>query len=1137
MSAPHPEGEGPDAATRAQVRASRPDRSSWVSANAGSGKTRVLTARVARLLVRGTDPRRILCLTYTKAAAAEMQNRLFALLGEWAMMPDGALAKRLVGLGETAVLSPADLARTRTLFARALETPGGLKIQTIHAFCDRLLRQFPLEAGVSPDFGVLEDRRARQVRDAALEVLARGPDAATLDAIAPHVADGDALDRLLMSISAEADAFDGDFDGAALRRELALPEAPEPDDRILASLLDGGGRGLVGRLHAAMAGGSTGDRKSADRLQVLSAGAAPGLWLDVLEKVLLTGEGAAVPFSAKVGTFATAATRAAMAPADVAAVNALATAVEAARQVRLGEAAFARAVALNRFARAWLPVHAAEKTALGALDYDDLIDRTRRLLTESDGAAWVMYRLDGGIDHILVDEAQDTSPAQWQVIGLLTDEFFAGAGAVERPRTVFAVGDEKQSIYSFQGADPAEFRKMGKRYQSALNDVADTLEDCDLLYSFRSAPVILAVVDAVCSGLAGTGADVRHRAFHAGQPGRVELWPFLETERDDSGKVPWHQPVDAPSPGDRNGELARAVAARVAGLIGTRLPGSGHEGTGRGIVPADILILLRRRRALFHRIIRELKALGVPVSGADRLTLVDELAVRDLLALLAFLSTPEDDHALACVLRSPLGGLGEGDLYGLAQGRTGTLWQALWARRDDWPDLVDRLDGLLRDGGFRRPYEVLETVLVRHRGREALLARLGAECEDAIDELLAQALDYEMVEPPGLTGFLAWIGAGDVEVKRPVEEGGLVRVMTVHGAKGLEAPVVILPETGRLQQQGGQKAVLRLESAAVWDMAADEAPAAIAGAASLIRASRRAEDDRLLYVAMTRARNLLIVCGAGSLNAEGNTWYQKIAAGMDRLGATAEGAWTVIEAGWDSPAPAGGVEGVSGSRAGVAPAPAVAAALPDWAVRRPEDPPRPPRDLRPSQLGGAHAMPGAVADAGAIRRGKLLHLLLERLPDVPPADREKAARAILRAGGTDDEGGVVAAALDLIARPGLAAIFGPGSLPEVPVSAALPELGGRRIAGTVDRLVLAPDGVRAVDFKSHTLVPALPDAVPEAILRQMGAYSAALGQVWADREVTVSILWTRTGDLMYLPRDLVMAALRRAAVDPVLADP
>lgn len=1101
-------------ATEHQIRAADPVASTWLSANAGSGKTRVLTDRVARLLLQGEDPQRILCLTYTKAAASEMQNRLFHRLGSWAMLPDDALATELEDLGADGALTADRLRTARTLFAAAIETPGGLKIQTIHSFCAGLLRRFPVEAGISPQFTEIEDRAATLLRAEIIDDMASGPEAGLIDDIAMLVGGSD-LDRLTAIIAGLRDGFATDRSMGDLLQMLGLPRDLTAE-RIAAQVFTGGERDLLDRLIPVLEGSGSQDNGIATKLSRVSRLDASAL--PVLEDALLTGSGAKDPFTPKIGKIPVKAV-AKDHPVLVADLDALMTRVADARPLRIGYEAARKSDVLHRFARAFLAHYAQRKLVRGWVDFDDLIGKARALLSDPSVAQWVLYRLDGGIDHVLVDEAQDTSPGQWDVIERLTQEFTSGEGARAGRRTLFVVGDKKQSIYSFQGADPREFDRMRGLFDARLGGAGQVLRSLTLSWSFRSAHPILSVVDALFEGEAQAGFDDdAHRAFFDTLPGRVDLWPLVQAE-EDPPDAPWYEPVDRKSPLDPDVVLARQIADEIARLIaaGTLIPDG--KGGARRMTEGDILILVRRRKDLFEEIIRACKARDLKIAGADVLKVGAETAVKDLAAMLSFLATPEDDLSLAVALRSPLLGWSEAQLFDLAHHRgQGTfLWSALRDRRADFPETLGILDDLRRQADFLRPYDLLERLLIRHQGRARLLARLGREAEDGIDALLSQALAYERSDVPSLTGFLVWMETDDQTVKRRVDaNGNQIRVMTVHGAKGLQAPVVILPDT-TLRKPPNPDPVQDLHGVPLWRVSQAAAPDALIDARRAEDARAAAEKLRLLYVALTRAEQWLIVAGAGKVDEKtGDTWYQRVEGGLMRQGAVAcpmptgeglrlqTGPWEELTLCQEPPTAADPVD------------------LPPLHQGPPPPITAVPETLSPSDLGGAKALPGeeGLDKAAAQDRGTRLHLLLEHLPALPRHDRHNAAANLV-----GDAFDLVEEVCGVLDAPALAPLFGPGTLAEVPVTATV---GGRRLFGVVDRLVVGPDRVLVVDYKSNRLVPDRPEDCPEGLLRQMGAYRAMLTPVFPGRRIDVAILWTRPAVLMTLPHDLVQAALGRA---------
>jgi ATP-dependent helicase/nuclease subunit A len=867
-----------------QVQASDPRATVFVAANAGAGKTSTLVKRVARLLLNGAQPGAILCVTYTKAGAAEMQRRLFQQLGDWAVMRDDALRDTLKDLDE----GHRDLSAARALFARALETPGGLKIQTIHAFCEKLLRRFPLEAGVSPGFQVLEDAAAAQLSAEAREAAARQamdhPDAAIAAAYNHFAVELDYRSFNAMFAVFEvrrraiADYIDGCGGPTLAQRDVwrrcgfARPTEPEA---ITAGALERIRWGQWKRaIEALAATGKTSDASVAEKMRKVETEPS----FDGLCGVFLNQQGQP---RARIGTQS---------------LEPWATEWLAEEQARLVEARERRAAA--RIARdswnalilatAYARAYETLKTLRGGLDFGDLIERVSALLTVRADAAWVLYKLDGGLEHVLLDEAQDTAPDQWGILRRLTDEFFVGKGAAGQGRTLFAVGDEKQSIFSFQGAAPERFAAEAKGFQALARQAGARFEQVALQESWRSAPEVLGFVDQVFAdpeALAGLRPAERGRVIsfpvkhiaRRGPGGCVECWP-LEVGDPAPDPDPW-APVDAEPAESAGRKLARRIARQVGAMIarGEAVQDRQRPTELRPCTAGDFLILVRRRNTLFHEVIRALKREGVAVGGADRLLLSEHIVFADLMALARFARFPADDLALAGLLRSPLCDVTETSLFDLAYGREGSLWATLARRaaeRPEWRTARELLGWAIDVARQRPPFEFFSRVLSRldesgRSMRERMLARFGAEAEDALEAFIAEVLAAEGRDLRDLESVIAALSQTELEVKREQEDaqtraGGEVRVMTVHGSKGLEAPIVILPDTTtRATAQGG--ALLdAARGGFLWaPRKADDCPASTEARAARDLAQDH-ESLRLLYVALTRARDRLIVCGVES---------------------------------------------------------------------------------------------------------------------------------------------------------------------------------------------------------------------------------------------------------------------------------
>jgi ATP-dependent helicase/nuclease subunit A len=1158
-----------------QRQASDPDASVWVGASAGSGKTKVLTDRVLRLMLAGAAPSRILCLTFTKAAAAEMALRVSKTLSAWATIDDGALDLALFDLngrrpGEALRI------RARQLFARVVDCPGGLKIQTIHAFCQSLLRRFPLEAGVPPQFEAMDDVAARAM---VAESLGEALSAARLD----PTSDLGAAVLTLSGVLGEDEFAELTGHLVAERGRLALifdrlggpartldevfqtlgVSAGETDNGALAAAcrdeaFDGAGlRAAVGVLLA-------GQKTDIERADILSP------WLAADEAGRVAGfEAYREAFFTKAGPpRAKLTTQKASAAAD-------ALAGELERLIRLDEKLRALrtgacTAALLRLADGLLTRYQLKKERRACLDFDDLILRAIHLL--SGRVPWVLYKLDGGLDHILIDEAQDTNPDQWRVVAAVADEFFAGMGLRVEPgviRTVFAVGDEKQSIFSFQRADPAEFAAMRRHFADRAQAAQQLWRPVELSVSFRSVAAVLECVDAVFADDAAregvvSQADqqVRHYPFRRGAGGLVEWLPPLAPPEEAAETEAWTPPTAA-------ARAAASPSARLAGFIAQRIRGwlDGGEklvSRDRPIRPGDILVLVRTRSRFVNELVRALKDRGVPVAGADRMVLTDNLAVLDLAATADFLLLPDDDLTLATVLKGPFIGLTEEELFNLAHHRRGRLWPALLAKAELDPayrPAVGWLTDLLARVDFVRPYELFAGLLTRPcpadagSGRRALLGRLGPDAQEAVDEFLAMALSFERGEAPSLQRFLGWFAASNAQVKREHEQGAdQVRIMTVHGSKGLQAPIVFMPDTVGIPTRSGL-VMWPEEGRAVPLYAPRRGMEATQASEARARADRRRDQEyrRLLYVALTRAEDRLYVCGwRGARKAADHCWNKLAEAALNRLGETTEVTLpdgTVLQGRrhvTPQTVPVKQESLIDKDRGDKTP-------LPDWARRnaplvaptaKPLTPSRPDADepgltspldgapLKDAPDRDAGPLAGPRRDAARFRRGLVIHRLLQTLPDLPPAERAAAGERYLAACHDDlpatTRAAWLAETLSVLAAPEAAALFGPGSRAEVPLVgvATLGEGGERVLSGQIDRLAVTDAAVWIVDYKTNRPVPATVDDVAAIYLRQMAAYRAALTVMYPQRSIRCLLLWTDGPKLMELPPALLEQAAK-----------
>jgi ATP-dependent helicase/nuclease subunit A len=1116
-----------------QARASDPAEHVWLSASAGTGKTHVLSARVLRLLLHGADPSAILCLTFTKAGAAEMADRIHARLAFWVQAPDKVVRAELFALGERN--DDAAIARARTLFARVLDAAGGgLRIQTIHAFCQSLLASFPVEAGLSPGFRPLDGRAEATLARATLADLIdkaeRGGDLGLIDDVrqlSRRLGEG-AAEAYLLQCARAAEAMEALGGGieAKVRTALDLPLG-DVEDVIEAACaddaLDLAGLREIARANAAW--GTKQGLRDADRIAAFIA-ASPrervGLVCQLVS-VAHTATGEPRKHSPKLVGFC------ADYPALCERLGELCSRLAGLR----GRAALAILVVAGlRAGQAYARAYVAAKRTAGVVDFDDLIRAAHALLIEPGMGDWVRYKLDQQTDHILVDEAQDTNARQWAIVGAIAAEFFAGRGARGRKvRTLFTVGDFKQAIFGFQGTDPAAFLAAHQLFSRHAEESTDPdeparpIQSLSLDKSFRSTPPVLALVDRLLDelGYETLGLDSAappHVSARHGLAGTVTLWrPHAggADEDDVDAEEGW---VD---------DATRAFASKLARQVREWLAEPlWLEGKGRPLRPEDVLILVRRRGDLASLIVARLHAEGVPVAGVDRLRLTAPLAVKDLLAAVRFALQPDDHLNLANLLTSPLFGLSQDQLYAVAFGRKGGLYAAV----RDAPELAVTAAGLrdiLARADFITPYQFLEVILSGLLdGRRRLLGRLGEEARDPIEELLNAALQFESEATPSLQRFLDWFDRGEVEITRdPSAPADAVRVMTVHGAKGLQAPLVILADaTVDPAAMGRQRSL-------AWPVHADatvplfrprkdELHGSLAEALRGAEARDMAEHWRLLYVAVTRAEERLVIGGALGPRMKGQppaqSWYRAIDDAMSGLGAEWE-----EDPLWSGARHHTGGEPRPRSAARERPAP-VAPPEPAWLRLAAPEEARPPRPLAPSSIGTDRVAdpPPSPGMRDAARRGSLLHALFERLPGLPPERRQDAAARWLEGAAPDLPDAVreaiVADACAIIGAPAYADLFGPDALAEAPIAAVV---GGEVVAGTVDRLLVTAERVLVVDFKTGRRVPADAASAPEHHLRQMAAYVAALEVVFPGRRVEAALLYTSGPVLLPLAPELV----------------
>jgi ATP-dependent helicase/nuclease subunit A len=1130
-----------------QTAVSNPDVSAWVAANAGSGKTHVLAQRVINLLLKGVEPEKILCITFTKAAAANMAKRVFDTLGKWTKLDDHALDKAISGSGIATNAATRTLARR--LFARTLETPGGLKVQTIHAFCTQLLHQFPFEANVAARFAVLDDaERTQLLEKLTLDVLlqgAEGPDSPIGRALAVAMTAGadQTFREVVRSAIAKGDMIRQWIDRSGGKNEAlaalsitlgvdpAMTLAQVEQEVVNSPILPPSEWPAVA---AVCQTSSKNDQNQGDRLTL----AARLSGREQVETYLGVFIGSNSKPRANLLTQGLAKKQPALAQQLLDEQNR----VLALRETRNAILCRDRSAALITVVSEVLKRYSGEKQRRGLVDYDDLIDKALGLLRNTD-AAWVHFKLDLGIDHLLIDEAQDTSAKQWEIVRRLVEEFTTGAGARPGTRTIFAVGDEKQSIFSFQNAAPRYFAEMRAFFEKRHKDSDLKFEYRQLEHSFRSCESVLGAVDIVFKDIAASvtsdsqGGIPAHIALPGAQPGVVEIWDTIKPEKREPIEG-WDAPFDTVSEVSPRVKLARRIARTVRRLIDAREPVGLDR---RPVRYGDVMVLVRQRGSLFEAIIRALKNEGVEVAGADRLVLTEHIAVMDLMALADALLMPHDDLALAAVLRSPLFGFSDQELFDIAADRDRKTLRAALADHsgEKFTKASAQLETLAYMARRVTPFAFFAHILGADGGRRRFLARLGLEANDALDEFLNLALDYERHEAPSLQGFLAWLREARAEIKRDMEiKRDEVRVMTVHGAKGLEAPIVILADTITPPAGPRPPRLLTLaDGPLIWVGRKADDIAPVATARALYQRDTEDEYRRLLYVAMTRAADRLIVCGAeGVRGRPQGCWYDLVQKPLAELLVEeqddGETVWRYRK----------------GTAFGTVPSPSETKQ-----DAQPERPvlPRWLRELAPAQpplavtLSPSSAFDEEIARNSqqgssaldrqkALERGRLVHRLMQSLPDIPADRRKVAAEHYLGNASTHfdatERATLVQQTLVLLSDPAFAEIFAAGSRAEVPIVGriATPDGTPLHVSGQIDRLAVTGGTVLIADYKTDRFPPDALDEV-EPYVAQLALYRAVLTRLYPGKTVRAALLFTEGPKLMEIP-----AAAMDAAFDKVL---
>lgn len=1109
-------------ATAQQLSAADPNMSVWVEASAGTGKTKVLSDRVLRLLLNKVEPQKILCLTYTKATAVEMNERIAKRLSTWAVENEDKLHKELFELlGSDFPQNKADEISNfaRTLFAKLLDTPGGMKIQTIHSFCQDILKRFPLEAGISPYFEVLDDRNAKEIlQNIKLDLLKTIDDSQNQELSKaviyltqtiseyrfPEIMNMITADRGKIGALLKKYNDDVSLIIAALEQKFDVSASLSAENlkkEFLAQL----DVQKINFMAKALSFGSKTDCARSDILKSVINNLSSADAYDNYKSVFLTAEG---NIRAKLAT-----KDAIKQTANISEIM-----FDAAQSVLELENKLASlkvlqtTAAVLRIAKNIIDNYNAYKELYAVLDYEDLIIITRRLLENTSVADWVLFKLDGGIDHILIDEAQDTSPNQWAIIRALTQEFFAGIGSYDNAkldRTVFVVGDRKQSIYSFQGADPNEFDKMRLYFQERIQKFAKVQLDV----SFRSTKAIMDCVNTLFEdeqakqGVIPDNEHINHLPYRLGDGGRVEILPLIKEDKGEKADYNWRLPVIREQKTSLTNQLAKLIAQNIKNMVQS---GQLLVSKQRPLRYGDFMFLVQQRNVLVEEFVRACKSIGVKVAGVDKLKLLEQIAVQDLISLGKFLLLPSDDLSLAEVLKSPLFGLNDDDLFKLCYQRDGTLFKNI-LKNPEYSSLAEQLKNLLNMTDFVRPFELFNYVLIKMNGRKNFISRMGSEVEDVLDEFISLTLVFEKNHTPTLETFINWVVQDEVIIQKEMEQGAddTVKIMTVHGSKGLQAPVVILADTTRVKNKSDKSEFLWDDDLVYFPPSASD----YNDVCKNIKAKRLQADfdeyRRLLYVALTRAEDRLYIAGfTKDEDANEQSWYKLLENNVKSNIPLDEDdhriVYNIEQENEVSPLSAATTN--------------LAINLNDYAdILSPapiENPLAKPYAPSHDENDETEIVSSPLKENGNFyKRGTAIHKLLQYISDLEEENRSSAAKIFLTKELPESSESEIASIINEVLNlcSCYPQIFASDTMAEVPI---IGEIEGKIISAKIDRLVIKQDKVIIVDYKTNRPAAKTLADVPELYLKQLSAYKSLLSKMYPDKIVESYILWTNTCQMM-----------------------
>lgn len=840
---------------------SNPAYSFWINASAGTGKTTILVKRVLGLLANKVEAKRILCLTYTKAAAIEMAERIKQELSNWIFLQEEELVQILTNLLNREI-TKTDIAHARKLFIFILETENSLNIQTIHSFCQKIIRSFAFEIGISSDFALIKEEDYTDLIFSVKEQIYNKSynDQLIFTALKDINLYGseDSLNSVFREIAEKISFYTKIFKNASylelnnnLKKTLKITSLSTQeiyndfleyyqDFSLARDILSAGNQSeqtkgdflkiwhfltpeeKLDRLDEYLDIFMTKEREP--RKNLLSSNLKKKF--PDLEIILLNEQDRIINFINRLNNF------------------------------KLWKLSSALTIIASTFTKLFNKI----KKEKNILDYHDLIHYTQELFVNNSAKDFVLYKIDSKLDHLLIDEAQDTSPEQWDIISKLTEDFFSGE-SYECEKSLFVVGDEKQSIYSFQGANHSFYHNTYNYFKQKILSSKRNFLELELDHSYRSSTIPLKLVDkifnqqSIKNSVSSKITPIKHISMRSQDFGRIEVLPCI-TETTSAAQI-----------------LANNIAMKIKVILDSKTTIDNHL-----VQPRDIMVIVKTRDDFYYKLIQSCNELNIPINGLDRINLNNYIGIEDFILIIKFALMPHDDLNLATILKSPLFNISEENLLEICALRSNSVWQEIQNRAnlDEFIDIYSKLNAILNNN-YMKPSEFINYILYDLEAKEKFIARLGQEFIFFLNNFWERVLQFEQENIPTLHAFLEWFIKSKHEIKKTFSpEENKAQILTSHGAKGLQAKIVILPDTTKMFSTKVDSLLEFSENILYWNGNSNYQNDYIIAKKLCVKAEKYHEYLRLLYVALTRAENWLIIAGFSNLKLNKDCWYNLI---------------------------------------------------------------------------------------------------------------------------------------------------------------------------------------------------------------------------------------------------------------------